>query len=879
VSINWDRFFDKPDTTTPTTPTTINFDRFFEPKPQQELRAQPPEVPKAVSFISKYIASPIAGAVTGLTSIPTKGLRLPFAIPGTSYAKPLEKQTQLPESPTLKGVGRFVGETAGILSLENLARKGAVKWFGKGAFTAGAKVLSRSQQLKILTPLAAALGAKKGIESSVTQTYEKGYFDPLVVGEEVALSTALTYVFPAASQIFAKGLKVAATKVVPEILRNIPAQFGGPAIMGAREVSQQMIERFRPLSIPTVTLRHLSDFAQNPRWGPTVNRIGRGLEAWPRVIAYALETPVSRWKDVKGQETSFNAPRLFTMAEQVAKFIKLPGTTEEATGRTINIGGGMWGRLWKNEVANQLEQEYTRLQGSPYRRMAWVWKTSANILRRDDVSNKAMDRLIARLEWGIAHGPYKKKIETMFGTNEILTKPGELLAYIKEMAILKKSGGGVARWTESFLRKGLSHVMLGMGNIASAATLLSRVNIPLTSDGPEATAAMMNEIRDNTAFYQKILKATGLIEPLRGLGVSEPSKIGAASFSLYRKSEQVIMPLIAGARYFRLIKSGASHVDAMKAGIEAVRQVRTALDYDLPSLLRKGGPVGSGLRVALQYFPFALKTTQYASSLGLGQFMDYVGYTFSIAGLKGVPFAMVADNVLAFATGHSIINSLMADPDFAKVLRGIPGIAANIDIGARHNWSQSLVDRLAQPGHGPWLTYGSGLKDALSEFYRRQDGFTTIQLFKAAAPMEVRYILNALDAEKHGAILDAASRPLVKKPTEQELTATAMGFTPVAVSQQRALQAEAAAQKAPRQRDIRTLETEYRRAVQSNDAGEIRRVTSELRKLGLKTQDFARLRKEVTRQPAERIIRGLPKQLRPGLQDLKRRFIESQSER
>jgi hypothetical protein len=457
-----------------------------------------------------------------------------------------------------------------------------------------------------------------------------------------------------------------------------------------------------------------------------------------------------------------------------------------------------------------------------------------------------------------------------------LTREGEFLAYLREMAIMKKSSGAWYKGIERFARTGMSHIMLGMGNIASSMTLLSRISIPLANDGPEATAQMLNEIKNNSNFYRQSLRILGMEEPVRGLDVEVQNKLAEASFSLYRKSEQVIMPTVFGARYFKLRSTGASHVDAIKEGILAVRQVRTALDYDIPALLRRGGAVGAGIRAAFQYFPFALKSTQYAASLELGRFSEYIGYAFSIAGLKGVPFAAVADRIPAWVTGHSVINTLLADPQFAKVLRGIPGMTAGIDIGARHNWSQSLIDRLIQPAAGPFISYSNGLANALAEFERRQDGYTTINLFKAALPIDVRYLFNALDAEKHGAILDATGRSLVKKPTEQEIVAKGLGFIPVRESQARALQAEVSAEKAPRQRDVRTVETEYRRAIQEGNQDEIIRISGELRKLGLRTQDLLRIRKEVGRPPSERIIRGLPKILRGNVQDLRRRFIESE---
>ena len=898
LSINWDDIF-KP--TAPAPPVDkqvgpVNWDDVFQPqlKPtrEQELRQQPPEPGKIESFLSKYIASPIAGAVQGLTGLNPRIGKVKY--PHVSAMSPGAQQEfiPLPESKTLRSLGGAIGTLGGLAGLENIARQGAIKLFGKGAFEVGlqaAKALPRRQQLKLLTPLATAIGAQTGIRESVNQIFEKGYLDPKVVGEEAATSAALTYVFPAAAEVFGKSLRYAVTKAIPELSRALPGALGGPGVMGAREVSQQMLERFRPLSLPRVAFQHIADFAQNPRWGEGMNRFGRGIEAFIRGIAYQAETPVSRFKDVAGQETALNAPRLFMMAEQTPRYVRLPETTEEVVtttgtltravkGRVINEGGGLWGKLWKNEAADQLEKEYTRLQGTPYKRMAWVLKTAAGIMRRDVVSPRMLERFTARIEAALAEGPYQSKIRGIYGTTFKLTKPGEFLVYLKEMAILQKERGSWYRGVESFVRRGISHIQLGMGNVASAVTMLSRLNIPLTSDGPEAVAAGLNEIRDNTDFYQRVLKAVGVTEPVRGLGVEEPSKLGAASFSLYRKTEQIIMPLVAMARYYKSRAAGATYADALSEGLNAVRQVRTALDYDIPALLRRGGAVGSALRIAFQYFPFALKSTQFASSLGLGQFMEYVGWTTSIAGLKGIPFATSLDRIVGAATGVSILNSYMSDPDFLEVTRGIPGIAAGIDIGSRHNWSQALVDRLISPEQGPALNYERTLADALAAFERRQDGYTAIQLFKAALPMEARYLFNALDAEKHGALLDQRGFPIAKRPTDEELGTTALGFQPLRVSQERALQAEAAVSKAPRTRDVQVLETEYRRAIQENNQEEIQRVASELRKYGLKTRDLVRLRKEVMREPSERIIRRLPRQLRPKLQDLKRRIIESQRE-
>ena len=852
------------------------------------------------------ISSLFSGYVKGRTGLPTS-LTTGDPMIDAIYARlsPEDKarwdknigppnKLNIHENRTLAQVGEWIGWVQGAGQLSSLAR-GAIKKFvtkkvGTGIETGISKlppsifypVMGTRESMKLLTPIALGVGGQTALTESLNQIFDHGYLDPKQIGEDVAINAGTVYAFPAAGVLFAKGLGKAAS-LAPELLRYVPPALGG--ITGApREAITQAVQRIRPLMAPVNLWSYAAQQLKNTYnlagkilqvkalqdHFSELNTMGKTMDGLLR-ISSKQAFPSYLFRGAGGfPEDSPLKPQIILQAlDQPILQVKIPSEIEGAKPEFLQLGGGISGRITHNVFADQMDNIYQEMKNSTSpidKANAWHALRVASKLRKfagqmgpiryKSVAN-SIESLLKSERFTTTYHNVQNKLDIA------PTDEGHFLILIKDLFREASYSGSAVQEISRLGRTLTSHLLLGMFNFASGITVLNRLAFPLATEGPELVAKGLNEAFDNTELYQRFVRILGIEHPSTSLTEGMQSRLAKSSFTFYNKAERYMLPTTAIARFYKLRGQGVPYAQAVNQAVDFARQLRTSMTYDIPQIIRAGGGrLGAVMKMGFQFFPFAFKSLQFASQLGLEDFSNYIGYMFMMAGIKGVPFATAIDRSIALYTGHSILNSALANPQMQQILTGIPGVSFGVDLGSRHNWTQSLVDRVMGMQAAPFANWSANLINAYGQLLSAPNGANFIRAFKVSLPLGMEQLVNALDDEKHGAILDARGFPVVKQPTRQELGLKALGFSPIRETGERALQNAIYIAKT-RQTQIKgSYEDNYRRALQSGDSKEIGDAARLARQHGVSAATLSGIRKDLRMSPSRRLFKRTPKTLR-----------------
>jgi len=801
------------------------------------------------------------------------------------------------ENRTLAQVGEWIGWVQGAGQISSLA-KGAIKKFAtkevSTAVETGISKLSPSifysvmgtrESTKLLTPIALGVGGQTALTESLNQIFDHGYLDPKQIGEDVAINAGSVYAFPAVGVLFAKGLGRAAS-LAPELLRYIPPAIGG--IPGApREAITQAVQRIKPLQIPISVFSYAAQQLRNAyevsgKIGIKIgskalqdhlsglNTMGKTMDGLLRILSkQAFPSYLFRGAGGFPEDSPLKPQIILQALDQPILQVKIPTEVEGERPEFVQLGGGISGRITHNFFANQMDNIYQEMKSSSSpidKANAWHALRVASKLRKfagqmgpiryKSVAN-SIESLLKSERFTTTYHNVQNKLDIA------PTDEGNFLILMKDLFREASYSGGAVQQLSSKFRMVTSHLLLGMYNFASGITVLNRLAFPLATEGPELVAKGLNEAFDNTELYQRFVRILGIEHPSTSLTEGMQSRLAKSSFTFYNKAERYMLPTTAIARFYKLRGQGVPYAQAVNQAVDFARQLRTSMTYDIPQIIRAGGGrLGAVMKMGFQFFPFAFKSLQFASQLGLEDFSNYIGYMFMMAGIKGVPFATAIDRSIALYTGHSILNSALANPQMQQILTGIPGVAFGVDLGSRHNWTQSLVDRVMGMQAAPFANWSANLINAYGQLLSAPNGANFIRAFKVSLPLGMEQLVNALDDEKHGAILDARGFPVVKQPTRQELGLKALGFSPIRETGERALQNAIYIAKT-RQTQIKgSYEDNYRRAIQSGDSKEIGDAARLAKQYGVSAATLSGIRKDLRMSPSRRLFKKTPKTLR-----------------
>ena len=878
------------------------------------LPLKPVKPPTGIKYWESLVSSSVGGVLKGLTGLPIRLRTWNLHGGGDIYAvsteeqKKLEKLTEpLPENKTLSGIGEIAGTLMGISAFTRLGTAGAVRIFPSATrvgVSAGVEMLLApgniaskivgSEAVKLLAPVAFGVGGQTALKQSVDQIYNKGYLNPVVVGEEAAFNAGLVFLFPGAAALFSKGLSAAAG-LSSELMRFIPASLGGAPV--SRQAMQAGMERLTmgrifmaPWTYAATQLQALyrnnisklpTSIADHLTW---VNTLGKTMDGLTKAVSnITFPTRMFGLNSSFPVDSPIKPQQILQSLDLAPRFGKL---TEGDQTSVTNFGGGVSGGLFHSRVAEMLDKLGGYLKTSAIkeeRNNAHHAMTAAKILRNNagSISPSALRPIIKALDNLIDMSPNTRFKTTYFGVGgqriPTPTMEGRFLVFLKKLFVDQSlKGSAVSKLTRG-TRSIISNVLLGMGNFASGITVMNRLSFPLATEGSENVAYALNHVRTNSDLYNRFIKSLGVARAHTLLVPGEPVKEGLISkysFIFYDKAERVTLPATAIARFKTLIDKGVPYAKAVQGGLDYARQLRTSMDYDWPSLL-SGGHLANVAKVLFQFAPFGMKSLAFAGSLDIEHFANYAGYMFMMGGIKSVPFATVLDRMIAGYTGHSIINSALANPHMQQILTGIPGLEFGVDIGSRHNWSQAFFDRWLGASQPASVAVTRNLFGAYSNLLMNPNGANYIKALKASAHMGgMGYIANALDDEKHGAILDSHGFPELREPTKEELAAVGLGLVPERLSSYRALQQSEFEAEQFHRRATSSYEETYARSLTGGNRQEIRDAARDAAKHGISHATLLDIKKRVFNDPAWRLFRKLPKFLRPDFTQLTRQHSE-----
>jgi len=622
-------------------------------------------------------------------------------------------------------------------------------------------------------------------------------------------------------------------------------------------------------------------------------RIGAALgKTVGRIIPYDLKRAItpyyqtpSRRLAIAGLDPKWKVEQAMNLAERWGGYAH-PAAAREI-GRTWEVVAKT---LRQPEARNELKKAarllQTQLTFAPGAPITWGPRTTQR------VGDKALGRIADHLSKAL-------KAKDL---------PAEEAAYLQHMweaMLLERAPGGVGKVAD-FTRGFLSYYYLGMGSLSTFFVNLTGLLNVTTRFGTANVMRAAQHFADRTPLARVAAKNTlgkGFGQFAAQGGIFPMKKIwqNVAGGSILW-GERIMRPIAGMARYFQIVDDAAAlaqkqglagralkiaQAKAHGLGVRAMQQAarETLFDYryNAPRIMTMPSKVvGPISRLALMFFNFPLQQASFAGGLKIPEFAQWAAQLWGVGGVAALPFATQVSNIAGslpnrvaerlphLMAGVSVLQAVTArpeyrdDPRLRALIEGPLAAVANVQLGRRMDFSESLTQRLLNWAENPFSSWAQGFGEAYNRFGADPSRENLVKLAMiAAAPLQVQRIGEAIRTEEAGAFTTRRGQTLPGEVTEGALGRQALGFVPHELAAGRAQAGVIRELEKRRGLETETPREQLRLAVIRRDQDAIARAVRRMVQLGYDQEAIRRLIKEARLPPERRLLRETPKVLRP----------------